>query len=144
MTRRIKPVIRILEINTRVSHIRREVFSKAKPLDQLGEQWFPPADVYETADDIVVQADVPGIQAGDLTVSVLSSRVEVRGVKKDIRPPGQASFLRLEREYGPFRRSIPLPAAVNPDKVKGTLNNGILTVILKKAVGKKKEHERRP
>jgi HSP20 family protein len=144
MVRRIKPVVRILEINTRVSRIRREALVGSKPLFQLGDQWFPPVDIFEKEDDIVVEAEMPGIQAEELTVSVLSSRLEIRGVKKDIRSPGWASFLRLEREYGPFRRSIPLPAAVNPDKVKGCLKNGILTIVLKKSARRKKELERRP
>jgi len=144
MVRRIKPVVRILEINARVSRVRRGVVIESRHPDQLTAPSFPAVDIFEKEDDLVIEADVPGIQAEDLTVSVMTSRVEVRGVKRDNRPAGQARFLRLEREDGPFRRSIPLPAAVDPDRVKGLLKNGVLTIVLKKIAAGKKEHERHP
>jgi len=144
MVRRIKPVVRILEIDARVRRIRRGIVIGSRHPYQLTAPLFPPVDIFEKENDLIVEADVPGIQAEDLTVSVMSSRVEIRGAKRDNRPSGQASYLRLEREYGPFQRSIPLPAAVDPDRVKGYLKNGVLTIILKKIAAGKKEHERRP
>ena len=144
MVRRIKPVIRIIEIDARVSRVRRGVIIGSRHPYQLTAPLSPAVDIFEKEEDLVIQADVPGIQAEDLTVSVMTSRVEVRGIKRDNRPSGEARFLRLEREDGPFLRSIPLPAAVDPDRVKGFLKNGVLTIVMKKIAAGKKEHERHP
>ena len=132
MVKRIKPVSRIVKIEAEISRIAEEVFIKKKELLGLDESWVPCVDISERGDDLVVEVELPGVDQNAVTILLYSSRIEVKGIKKENLPHSPFRFLRLEREYGTFRRFIFLPSAVDPEKAKATLENGILTVILRK------------
>jgi HSP20 family protein len=62
-------------------------------------------------------------------------RIEIRGVKKEASIATDPRYLRLEREYGAFQRSVALPCAVVPDKARAVLENGVLIVYIRKLRG---------
>ena len=97
-------------------------------------------DVYEKEEEIVIETEVPGIPPNDISIYLYSSRIEIKGVKKEDVCPSGIKYMRLEREYGKFRRTIALPCSVLPEKAKAVLENGILTLTLKK-YKKKREKE---
>ncbi len=136
MIRKIKPVSRIIRIETKIDRIKR---TPAPPRDKLmdwDENWIPRVDVYEKPGEIIVEAEVPGIGQSDLVITVQSNRVEIRGMKKERGASARIRYLRLEREFGSFRRLVALPATVMPDKAKAFLANGVLTIQLKKYLPK--------
>jgi HSP20 family protein len=94
--------------------------------------WAPYVDVYEKEDDLIVEAEVPGMSQRDLHISLHMSRIELKGAKKEGPAAESIRYLRLEREYGKFRRTIQLPCAVLTEKAKAILENGVLTIRLKK------------
>jgi HSP20 family protein len=89
-------------------------------------------DIYEKAKEIVVEAEIPGVGAADIMITVHSNRVEIKGRKKEGVSSEKIRFLRLEREFGSFRRLVALPSTVVPDKAKAFLENGVLALRLKK------------
>lgn len=132
MIKRIKPVTRTHKIEGEIQRLVSEVLSERREFLGLEEGWVLPLDVSETDVEIVIKAEAPGMAVGDLLISLHSSRLEIRGVKREDAPLGPAKFLRLEREYGAFRRTISLPAAVQPDAARASLENGVLTIVLEK------------
>jgi HSP20 family protein len=92
---------------------------------------FPPVNVYETQDDYVLTAEVPGLRIEDLNVTIESGRVTLRGERK-IEFPEAASLHRRERQSGFFRRAVDLPQPVESEKVEAHYRNGILVVKLPK------------
>ena len=94
---------------------------------------FPPLDVTETEDAIVVRAEVPGIKANDLDVRVENQTLTLSGERKAPGEVDRASMHRREREWGQFRRSLTLPVRVDAARVEARCTNGILTIELPKA-----------
>lgn len=132
MVRKIKPISRVIRIEAEIERIRRADAPRREPFLDWDENWIPRVDVYEKRAEIIVEAEVPGVSQADLVITVQSSRVEIRGMKQDRGPSEKIRYLRLEREFGSFRRMVALPAAVFPDKAKAFLDNGVLTIRLKK------------
>ena len=132
MIRKIKPVSRIIKIGTEIDRIKRAPVSRGGHGLILDENWIPRVDIYEKPREIIVEAEIPGVVEGDLIITVQSSRVEIRGMKKEHIPSEKIRYLRLEREFGSFRRLVGLPATVLPDRAKAFLQNGVLTLRLVK------------
>jgi HSP20 family protein len=76
--------------------------------------------------------ELPGVNHGDITIRISENRAEIRGTKHRPRFQDKVTYLRLEREYGPFRRFVAFPCAVIPEKSRATLENGVLLLSLKK------------
>ncbi len=134
MIRRIRPVARIIKINTEISRIKRAQFVRREKYLEWDETWIPRVDIYEKKREIIVEAEIPGVTESDITITVQSNRVEIKGTKKEGLSSDGIKFLRLEREFGSFRRLVALPTTVLPDKAKAFLENGVLIILLKKYI----------
>jgi len=92
----------------------------------------PPTDVLETADEVVVVAEIPGIEEGMVGIEVEGDRLAFRGEKSDRQAePGQ-QHTQIEIHYGPFERTLILPAEVDPDGIDVSYSNGFLRIALPK------------
>ena len=85
-------------------------------------------DVKESAEAVVVKAEVPGIDAQDINISVTGDVLTIKGEKKSEREEKEANYHLVERNYGSFSRSLKLPAAVDLDKIEAKYDKGVLTV----------------
>ncbi|MBN1222489.1 MAG: Hsp20/alpha crystallin family protein [Candidatus Aminicenantes bacterium] len=132
MGKKIKTISRIVKIEAEIGKIAGEVFDRKKEWIGLGEGWIPIVDVSENESDITVEAELPGVAQGDIHLLLQNNRLEIKGKKKEAQVDSKIRYHRLEREYGPFRRYLYLPGAVNPERTKAVLANGILTVVFKK------------
>ncbi len=137
MSRKIRPVSRIIKIEAEINKIAGEVFLKKKDLLGLDESWVPCVDVAENETDITVEVELPGVEQKDIHLVFYGNRIEIKGLKKETLSAERIKYLRLEREYGPFRRFIFLPNAVQPERTKALLENGVLTIQFKKVRRKK-------
>jgi HSP20 family protein len=93
----------------------------------------PAIDLYQTTDDVVIKASLPGVSAKDLNISVTGDVLTLRGEAQEEKETEGAQYHIKERRYGSFTRSIALPAAVVADKADAQFENGILTLRLPKA-----------
>ena len=106
----------------------------------LPERWLsrdeeitnPSIDIYQEKDDIVVKAELPGMDKSDIEVNISDSHLVLRGEKKKEEKVEDKNYYRCERSYGAFLRTVELPAEVQADKVKASFKNGILEVRLPK------------
>lgn len=92
----------------------------------------PSVDIAETDDELQVSVDLPGLEEKDLEVTVEDDTLTVRGEKKQEREEKKRDYHLVERSYGEFSRSIPLPRGIDRDRVKATFKNGVLKVSLAK------------
>jgi HSP20 family protein len=99
--------------------------------------WTPPVDLYETATDFILTADLPGLSRDQIDLSVDENRVIIRGerVGGPVDMPCE-QFHRVERGHGRFSRSFALPDAVDVSRVSADLKDGILTVRIPKTRGR--------
>ncbi len=93
----------------------------------------PSMDMYQTENDIVVKASLPGMKADDIQISVVGDVLSLRGETHAEEEIKEASYHIRERRSGSFARSIPLPAAVQADKARAEFEDGVLTLTLPKA-----------
>jgi len=139
MVRRIKPVSRPVKAETRVRATALPKRTSEPRLPVPGEMTLPAVDVYETKSEYIVEMELPGVDGKEVKVVLFSSRLEVTGFKRELGTPHGSRYTRLEREYGAFRRDVVVPGSVDPGLAVAALENGVLTVVLKKAPRKRRD-----
>lgn len=97
--------------------------------------WMPAMEIAESKDAIVVTAELPGLSAKDVDVSIDDDVLTISGEKQEEKKEGaeDSQFYLLERRYGTFRRSFTLSNAVDADKIVADFDNGVLKVTLPKS-----------
>jgi HSP20 family protein len=106
--------------------------------DGGGRDWTPAIDVIRDNGHLVVRADVPGIKPDEITIEVTDDALTLSGRHAETKQEKEAGFVRRERRYGAFLRTLPLPEGVDAQKIKATTRDGVLEVKvpLPKAVAK--------
>jgi HSP20 family protein len=94
--------------------------------------WAPRVDIAETEKEVVVKAELPGVDPKDVELSVHGSVLTVRGEKKEEKEEKKKEYHRVERFFGQFYREVPLPAGTDPDKITATSAQGVITVTIPK------------
>ena len=90
----------------------------------------PVVDFYEEKDDLVVKAELPGMEKQDIEVNVTDHTLTIKGEKKNEEEVEEENYYRSERSFGSFRRDLELPSDVQAEKAKASFKNGILEVRL--------------
>ncbi|HSM86342.1 MAG TPA: Hsp20/alpha crystallin family protein [Candidatus Limnocylindrales bacterium] len=92
----------------------------------------PSVDVYEDDQNIILQAELPGLQEKDLEISLENNVLTVSGERKLENEEKKENYHRIERSYGRFTRSFTLPPTVDPENVNAEFSNGVLKITLTK------------
>jgi len=90
-------------------------------------------DMYETEDEVVVKTAVPGVKSEDIEVSITGDVLTIKGETRVEEKVEKANYIRQERRYGAFSRSLSLPSTVVADKATAEFESGVLTLTLPKA-----------
>ncbi|MHC5039194.1 MAG: Hsp20/alpha crystallin family protein [Planctomycetota bacterium] len=88
----------------------------------------PVMDVVETADEVLVKAEIPGVDPKELNIAVIGDALTVKGEKKTEHEEKDKNFHLLERSHGSFSRTVTLPSYADSGKVSAEYKDGILTV----------------
>ena len=117
----------------------RDLFALHEQLDQLvGSDppgWTPPVDLYETAAEFVLIAELPGLTRDQIEVHAEEDRILIRGERRGGagREIPCEQYHRVERGHGRFARAFALPEAIDVERVSADLKDGVLTVTMPKA-----------
>lgn len=122
----------------------REIMSLREAMDRLFDDAFtrpislgvaavPAIDMYQTDDEVVVRAALPGLKPEDVQISVTGDVLTLRGEFKQADEKKEATYHIREQRYGSFERAVMLPTEVQTEKAKAEFENGVLTVTLPKA-----------
>jgi HSP20 family protein len=90
-------------------------------------------DIYQTGDEVIVKASVPGVKPEDIDVSVVGDTLTIKGEFKEEEKVKKGDYIRRERRYGAFSRSVSLPTAVKVEQATAEFENGVLTLKFPKA-----------
>lgn len=107
-----------------------------------GETFIPSVDVKEEDDQVLVSAELPGIDQKDIDVTVTQDSVRIAGEKKREEAKEEKGYYRRESAYGSFERVIDLPAAVDENKAEAEFSKGILTIKLPKSEQARKKRKK--
>ena len=105
--------------------------------ERQGEEaaaWSPAVDIYETAEDIVLQAELPGLTKDNIDIQVRENMLTLKGERHLDKEIKRENTFRMERAYGAFQRVFNLPNAVQADKIRAVFKDGVLKVNIPKSV----------
>jgi HSP20 family protein len=132
-----------------VSNLRREmdrIFNELIPFSWRFDEsetsmgrWSPTTDMMETDDEYLIEVDLPGMNKDDIEISAHDNVLSIEGERKRASEKEHPGYLRSERYFGSFKRSIMLPASVKDDAIKATFKHGVLRINVPKAEKSKRK-----
>jgi len=128
---RFEPVREMVRMSDAMDRLFENIYGRGLRENELFD--IPSVDMYQTENEVVVKASLPGMKADDIQLSVVGDVFTLRGEIKTDDEIKEASYHIRERRSGIFARSMPLPAAVQADKARAEFENGVLTLTLPKA-----------
>jgi HSP20 family protein len=119
-----------------LEHEMEDLFHKflGEPVEGNGNwpAWSPRVDIEETDNELLVKADLPGVEPKDVEISVEGGVLFLRGKRVEEHEKKEKNFHRVERFSGEFFREIPLPAGADADRVTAVSSKGVLTITIPK------------
>jgi HSP20 family protein len=94
--------------------------------------WSPAVDIYETEGEIVVKAELPGVDRKDIQLHLENNVLTIRGERRFEKEAKEDNYHRIERSYGGFSRSFSIPTTVDEEKIHADYRDGVLKVVLPK------------
>ncbi len=129
--REMSPRRRLRSLEDEMDSLFGRVFGR-EPAAGEERIWAPLVDVKETKTDVVVKAELPGINAGDVDITVEKDILTIRGERKAEDKKEEEGYHYVERSYGSFVRSLRLPGEVDETKTKAKYRDGVLTITMPK------------
>ena len=123
------PIVR----RNRIDNLLDEFFKVPLKWGLVGFETLPAVDIYEKDNKIMVKAEIPGVTAEKLNVSVDDDLLTISGEKKQENEIKNNDYYRLEASYGRFERQVRLPEPVKAEGVKATYKDGVLKIELPKS-----------
>jgi len=134
-----KPEREMFGLRHPMSRLFDDFFGPAK-WDQDGDSlwnWNPAVDIVENDDNIVLQAEIPGVNKENISVDLTDRVLTIRGERSADNEVKEDQFYRRERMFGKFERSFTLPAEVDPEHIKAEYKDGVLKVEVPKPEGRR-------
>ncbi|MGB8212790.1 MAG: Hsp20/alpha crystallin family protein [Anaerolineales bacterium] len=126
-----EPVHEMMTLREAMDRLFDDAFTR--PISMREGSVVPAIDLFQTDDEVVVKAALPGLKAEDVHISVTADVLTLSGEFKQEAEKKEATYHIREHRYGSFERSVMLPTDVQTDKAKADFENGILTITLPKA-----------
>jgi HSP20 family protein len=124
-----EPFKELATMRDRMDRLMDSFLATETPIKGL---WAPNLDVSETDEEVIVKADLPGVDEKDLSLSLSGHNLMIKGDKKEETEEKGKHFHRIERSFGSFQRMVALPVAVDADRIRAEYNKGVLEVHLPK------------
>ena len=125
----------LFAIQEKVNRLFEETIQRTEFADEGLDAalWSPAADVYETAEEIILNIELPGVRLEDVRLESVDGKLRVSGHRRAGDGAEPRHFVRMERIYGAFSREFPVPGSLDPARIKATLRSGVLRVVAPKA-----------
>jgi HSP20 family protein len=134
-----KPFSEVSSLRKEMDNLWNNFLGDTTSLRSFSKDWLPSVDVSETDDQLRIMAELPGLDAKDINVSISGDMLTVKGEKKKEEEREDEHFYSSERYYGSFQRSFRLPSNIKTDEVDATFNKGVLQLTLRKTEESKKK-----
>ena len=125
-----------IEMHSTDSKSFEEMFQSVNPMFSFSKRiWKPQMDIFETREEIKIQAEIAGVNKKDIIIEINSKAVKIIGnrVSRQLEPT--ATYRLAEIQFGKFERVIYLPSVIDIEKVSAVFNNGFLEITLGKVLG---------
>ena len=110
-----------------------DMFRQTNPMFTLSQRrWHPQMDIYETPEEIIILAEIAGVDKDDLEVEINTKAVKIFGHRKEVPLSTNGTYRLAEIQYGQFERVLFLPVPIDPEVVSAAFINGLLQIRLAK------------
>ena len=128
-----EPAREMMTLREAMDRLFDDAFTRPLSLRDGWSASAPAIDMYQTNDEIIVKAAVPGMKADDVQINVTGELLTIKGEMKEQEEKKEKAWHIREQRWGSFELSVALPTVVVADQAKAEFENGILTVTLPKA-----------
>ena len=123
----------LISLQERMNRLFDETLcSQAGEEEASSAAWAPVVDIYETESAIVVKTDLPEVSRSDIDIKVENNVLTIRGERQLKEEIKKEDYFRMERQYGIFRRSLPIPGDIDQKGIKASHKDGVLTIEIPK------------
>ncbi len=123
----------MVSLREKMNRLFEDVFTgRGDDKELASSTWAPAVDIFETENELVMSAEIPGIDEKDIEIKLEDNTLTLKGERKFEKETRQENYHRIERSYGSFYRAFTLPNSVNLDKIHAEHENGILKITLPK------------
>jgi HSP20 family protein len=126
------PFREMRSLQDEVNRVFSSSFNRGGDNELMRGAWSPSVDIYENKDQIVLEAELPGMRPEDVNISIENNVLNIHGERKFEKKDEKDNFHRVERSYGSFTRSFTLPPTVSSDAADAVFENGVLRLTLAK------------
>jgi len=127
-----EPVRELTSLQSEMNRLFNTFFDTPTTGNGAARRWIPAMDLVETDEHFVLKADLPGLTEDDVSIEVEDKVLTVSGERKAEHEDKREGYVRVERSYGSFRRSLTLPEGVDPEAVSASFDKGVLEVRIPK------------
>ncbi|MGH9403466.1 MAG: Hsp20/alpha crystallin family protein [Terriglobia bacterium] len=128
-----EPFRDLLTTQDRFNRLFNDTFANVFGNEQPNPKaWTPAVDIYETDHNLVIKAELPGIDPKDVEVRVEDGTLYIKGERKYEHEVKEENYHRVERSYGSFARTFTLPRTINTEDIKADYKDGVLTLTMPK------------
>jgi len=120
-------------LQERMNRLFGEAFSPITEKNELkGGSWNPSVDIYEIDNELILTAEIPGLDEKDIEIQIEDNNLSIKGEKQFATETKEENYRRVERSYGSFCRSFSLPGHIDQEKIKADHENGVLKITMPK------------
>ena len=128
-----EPFKDLLSLQDRMNRLFEETVARGTVREEAKSgQWSPAVDILEAEGEIILRAELPGVDLNAIDIQIKDNVLTLRGERTFENQVKKEHYYRIERSYGAFQRSFQLPADVDDGKVEATFNKGVLKVVVPK------------
>lgn len=119
-------------LRDRMNRLFEDMSGSKEEKDLMTRAWAPSVDIYENESEVVLCAEIPGVEEKDVEIKVEDNNLIIKGERKFEKEAKEENYHRIERSYGSFFRSFALPSYIEQDKIEAEHENGVLRVRMPK------------
>lgn len=123
----------MVTLREKMNRLFEDVFTgQSEDKELAASSWAPAVDIFETENDLVMTAEVPGIDEKDIEIKIEDNTLILKGARKFEKETKEENYHRIERSYGSFYRAFTLPNSIDPERIQAEHENGVLKITMPK------------
>jgi HSP20 family protein len=121
----------LITLREKMNRLFEDTFAaRGEEKDLMSSTWTPSVDIYESENDVVLTAELPGIEEKDIEIKIEDNTLTIKGERKLEKETKEENYHRIERAYGTFYRSFTIPHNVDQNKIQAEHENGVLKITM--------------
>lgn len=123
----------LITLREKMNRLFEDAFAaRGEEKDLMASTWTPSVDIYETENEVVLTAEVPGIEDKNIEIKIEDNTLSIKGERMLEKETKEENYHRIERAYGTFYRSFTIPHNVDQDKIQAEHESGVLKITMPK------------